>query len=111
MNQINQKALEELREIIELAPDTFVDAYKNGIEISLSLFASDIYISTEKETRISCPSSGYFTHENYAAYWRVIHTAECLRKWKEVPAWAQKWCNEAKKLHERALAANYQTQR
>ena len=83
MNQINQKALEELREIIELAPDTFVDAYKNGIEISLGLFSSDIYISTEKETRISCRSSGYFKPEKDAAYWRVIPPPQCPEKSKK----------------------------
>ena len=114
VNQNNKLFLNSLRNNgFELAPNTYANVSESYIEIGLykpdvkdeRLFASEIsiYIKSApwnkgEEMEINFGSSGSFSPENKASYWRTIHASSFLKNWDKFKEVCELYANKYEKL-------------
>jgi hypothetical protein len=89
----------ELNKVLNLAPNATIEPNRRGVVIGIEhsdhkdrmAFASDISMQSYSfddtapiNFKINFGSSGSFTPENKASYWRTLHASEVLKNWDVV---------------------------
>lgn len=74
----------------------------------IHMFASDItiYIFPKKSIELNFGSSGSFTPENKASYWRTIHAATILKNWEIVQSVVSEYSDKYFELRDEIFELN-----
>jgi hypothetical protein len=90
IEEIEQSFINSLREIgVEISDEATCDIVSNCIDLfhqNLGMSQVTIWVKKENYVKnaINFGSSGSFTLEETALYWRTIHAASILKNWEKV---------------------------
>lgn len=109
IEKINKSFLSELRDAnIELSDNAICRVYDDSIQLGISKadgsgfeFGSGLDLHPKsnlgfrpKENSINFGSSGSFSPDNEAVYWRTIHSASILKNWHIVSDIVNEHCKQ-----------------
>lgn len=121
LDALKSEFLQSLRGILtlSLSPDAGVDLHRNSARIFVedkkgrTLFGSEVELYAEndcfgkkEEASINYPTSGSFSPEDKASYWRTIHAASILQNWVPVFDVLNQYCNRRRDLEKQIRTIN-----
>ena len=81
---------------ISVAPENPKSEFETLFASDITFYSSPFY---EREPEINFGSSGSFTPENKASYWRTIHAANILKNWEKACEIFKMYCKKHKEFY------------